>query len=81
MAAVVPPIQLCCFRRIQAYPYKKVYRNRGRWLKKEKGVCLRREEADQKLLLLIEGGTPVGGGGDGMHGQPEDPRRVGSFRQ
>ena len=22
MAAVVPPIQLCCFRRIQAYPYK-----------------------------------------------------------
>ena len=22
MAAVVPPIQLCCFRRIQAYPNK-----------------------------------------------------------
>ena len=57
---------------------KKVYRNRGRWLKKEKGVCLRREEAQEKLLLLIEGRTPVGGGGDGMHGQPEDPRRVGS---
>ena len=23
MAAVVPPIQLCCFRRIQAYHYNK----------------------------------------------------------
>ena len=23
MTAVVPPIQLCCFRRIQAYPYNK----------------------------------------------------------
>ena len=28
-----------------------------------------------------EGGGMLAGGGSGMHGQREDPRRVGSFRQ
>ena len=41
-----------------------------------------REEGTSPLKHgWTEGGGMLAGGGSGMHGQREDPRRVGSFRQ